>query len=872
MAKCVLDLTDVGSYGNLGGAYGTYQAESILIDSIAQLELFRYNALERVPGVLPWPAITEIVVEDTELYPNNRNGEEVVSIFDFIDSLRDPINPQILKKRSSESVGIFLTELITPVGLSAYPDGRINLNIVGGDPCKKGFYGLIADKFLEKIPVYEICYVPRTIAYSTLPRTTIARAKRVSDLTTESFVNRRGPLVISDEISIRSGKGISIMDDLVACPPVDPGIFFATDIDFGEIESGVVDIKDVLLYNRTSPTPPNTGEITLLDITPKEHPNFKILDFNHGGGFSQLTKSPLDLSSNPLIMPAVPNSPFSFGVQYDPKDDLGVTHQMEITYSVETKTNKPEVVTQEKITTKLTGIGYNVNVTCSDANWGQVDVFNLDNRKEITIQNTGTKDVYLYDYQLTSKTNGNFLLISKLNVSKKNPIRLQPNEIYPIVVNYNPNGIVGTEHTAQIRFYFAYDHPKQGILSGEVKGTKLTSYLSGIGYSDPIDDVIDDVTGVVTDDDNGVFVTKVLSVILDKSVTVQKNRTFPLWNCVGDRLFEIYTGSNGQKMDKYYLPIYNKPVGEHGSHHQFDISYGHVNGSGSSYYDGNNLIELSPSKAMYRKYLIECYGNISGSGNIPKKFKFRNNVESDSVYFIQLDRDDYKDMLDPGNFEISLVPMSSSINQLYNTGSNCYVNTSSSIVYKLIDNSSDTKQDRTDRSGLDSFYYIVSGSIQQGIYDDDNSNAWGMVFPKMGLIILDGNVLDQSCSFNTVTASIDGDNIYKLFLSLSGSMTISDARPASESMYARSAEKSLIQTYFCRANPDEFNYSNNPTFTSGSLNTVKYQYFIKEPRTYITSIGLYNKKNELVAVGKLKKPLLKTDKTQYVFQVRVRIM
>jgi hypothetical protein len=103
-------------------------------------------------------------------------------------------------------------------------------------------------------------------------------------------------------------------------------------------------------------------------------------------------------------------------------------------------------------------------------------------------------------------------------------------------------------------------------------------------------------------------------------------------------------------------------------------------------------------------------------------------------------------------------------------------------------------------------------------------------------------------------------------------MTISDARPASESMYARSAEKSLIQTYFCRANPDEFNYSNNPTFTSGSLNTVKYQYFIKEPRTYITSIGLYNKKNELVAVGKLKKPLLKTDKTQYVFQVRVRIM
>ena len=81
----------------------------------------------------------------------------------------------------------------------------------------------------------------------------------------------------------------------------------------------------------------------------------------------------------------------------------------------------------------------------------------------------------------------------------------------------------------------------------------------------------------------------------------------------------------------------------------------------------------------------------------------------------------------------------------------------------------------------------------------------------------------------------------------------------------------MIQTYFCRANPDEFNYSTNPTFVSGSLNSIKYSYFIKEPKTYITSIGLYNRRNELIAIGKLQKPLLKTDKTQYVFQVRVRI-
>lgn len=879
MANCFLDLTDF--WGNQQEFVQT--AYSVTLNNRDTVKTF----LEEIdivggPKYLLIPKadlLPSMKVVPFSFYPDTKDSS-VVTIDSFLQSIlkwsgQSYLNDWDFRPIQSVEFGtVYTRQDPNTTGYDA--NGRINLGLVNGDPCKRGYFGFVAEEVGNTYSNFEVCYISKLnkTFVQTAKQTEafgIGTARKVGERNEVRIKGERGPIIISNDISRRSNAGVSIVDDPIACPPPDPGIFFATDIDFGELESGTIDKQNVFLYNRTTPTPPNSGELVLLDITPKEHPNFRILDFNYGTPFSQLTKSPLDLPLNPLTMPADPNTPFSYGVEYDPKGELGVVHQMEITYLVETKTSKPEPVKQEKITTTLTAMGYKVEVTCSDANWGQVDITNLDNRKDVVIQNTGTKDIFLYDYVLSSNTPSHFRVLTPLTVSRQNPLKLQPNESYVLSLNYNPNGVIGVEHKGQIKFSFTYDHPKLGALNGEVKGTKLISYLSGVGYSDPIDDVIDDVTGVITEDDNDVFVTKVLSVILDKSIITQKNRTFPLWNCVGDRLFEIYTGSNGQKMDKYYLPVYNKPVGQSGSHHQFDISYGHVNGSGSSYFDNNNLIQLQPSKAMYRKYLLECYGNISGSTNIPKKFNFRNNVESDSVYFIQLNRDDYRDMLDPGNFEISLVPLTPNPNQLYNTGSNFYVNTGSNVIYKLIDNSSDTKQDKTDRSGLETFYYIVSGSIQQGIYGSPDENVWGMVFPKMGLIVLDGNVLDQSCSFNTVTASIDGDNINKLFLSLSGSLTISAGRPVSESMFARSAEKAVIQTYFCRANPDEFNYSNNPTFVTGSFNNIKYQYFIKEPKTYITSIGLYNRKNELVAVGKLKKPLLKTDKTQYVFQVRVRI-
>jgi hypothetical protein len=360
---------------------------------------------------------------------------------------------------------------------------------------------------------------------------------------------------------------------------------------------------------------------------------------------------------------------------------------------------------------------------------------------------------------------------------------------------------------------------------------------------------------------------KRLNNLTDYTPAIKKQTTRGLFGCAtNEKLETFFTGSVLTNQEKYYMSVYDKNINDINSHHEFDITYGHISGSGSSYsqVDGTYTTQFLPAKTMFRKYMLECFDRTDG------KFEFKNGVNGDYFYAIHFDRDSFKDRLDPGNFQITLSPIVSNPNQLYNTGSNFYFNTASNTIFTLIDDSSDAKEQVTYMEDVKDHYYLVSGSLLDGVYDEIGSNAWGVVFPKKGLIILDGAVLDQSCSFNTVTASIEGDNIKKLFYSISGSTAPTDARTNYGSWFARSSEYNLVETYFCRVRPSEMTYSNNPTYSSGSNNELRYTSPVDDSFAYITTIGLYNNKRELIAVGKVEKPILKKKNDECIFQVRVR--
>ena len=367
------------------------------------------------------------------------------------------------------------------------------------------------------------------------------------------------------------------------------------------------------------------------------------------------------------------------------------------------------------------------------------------------------------------------------------------------------------------------------------------------------DEFIDEIIEDLEVDENNTYVFKKISKVSDYDLPTLRYKTKGLFRCTGEKLSTFHTGSLTDKQKKYYLRIFNQQENTTDSYHQFDITYCHISGSGSSHIEGE--VDLYPAKSMYRKYMLECFGHTNG------KFPFKNGINGDYFYAIQLNRDDYKEKIDIGNFEIALCELSSS---------GTVTHPSSSVLFTLIDESSDTKQEIVTNEGIQEYYYISSGSLRNGLYNESGDNAWGIVFPKMGLIILDGVVLDQSCSFNTVTASIDGQNSKRLFLSVSGAAVPTSYR-TSGSFFARSFETFLTETYFCRADFNEFNNSTNYTYTSGSGNFLKYDYFKNKPHSYITTIGLYNRKKELLAVGKLRNPILKHNAKVCIFEVVVRL-
>ncbi|MEK9770628.1 MAG: hypothetical protein VW683_17090, partial [Betaproteobacteria bacterium] len=74
--------------------------------------------------------------------------------------------------------------------------------------------------------------------------------------------------------------------------------------------------------------------------------------------------------------------------------------------------------------------------------------------------------------------------------------------------------------------------------------------------------------------------------------------------------------------------------------------------------------------------------------------------------------------------------------------------------------------------------------------------------------------------------------------------------------------------YFCRLPVNKFNYSANPTYLNASKLRVKNEAG-DLPVSYVTTVGLYNARNELLAVAKLSEPLKKTPQNELTIRVRL---
>ena len=78
---------------------------------------------------------------------------------------------------------------------------------------------------------------------------------------------------------------------------------------------------------------------------------------------------------------------------------------------------------------------------------------------------------------------------------------------------------------------------------------------------------------------------------------------------------------------------------------------------------------------------------------------------------------------------------------------------------------------------------------------------------------------------------------------------------------------------FCRATADEFNYSSNPTYVDPADSRIRVievgQEDTQKPFSFITTVGLYDANDNLLAVAKLSRPIEKNDEKDITIRVRL---
>jgi hypothetical protein len=85
----------------------------------------------------------------------------------------------------------------------------------------------------------------------------------------------------------------------------------------------------------------------------------------------------------------------------------------------------------------------------------------------------------------------------------------------------------------------------------------------------------------------------------------------------------------------------------------------------------------------------------------------------------------------------------------------------------------------------------------------------------------------------------------------------------------RDEEDQVSVQYFCRIKSGQMNFSNNPTFVSGSLNELRQSTMKGNPTTFISSVQLYNAAGDIVAVGNLSTPLKKNFSSEATIKVKL---
>ena len=345
-------------------------------------------------------------------------------------------------------------------------------------------------------------------------------------------------------------------------------------------------------------------------------------------------------------------------------------------------------------------------------------------------------------------------------------------------------------------------------------------------------------------------------------------------------LFKSSTTQLGKANSKYFVDVYDAdPATTSSAEVQFSIAYGHVSGAGSPTLNQSDT-STTATKAVYFQMKNTLLDDPTDS-----LFSFENSTTSEDIYAITVSRARFKGVVDPGNWQLTL------------SGSNG--------KFTFIDNSLQGLGTRRSFARSGTSFSIATGSIS-GVSGStiagltaSNGEGYGTFYPAKGVLILNPSAINDTVGFLNRSGSVGilssgGENTGSATNFVSVTSTLTPLQPFTSSLagtggnyydqynwegllrsmvlgadfQARSSETISSKHYFVRLRNNEYNSSNNPTYsdTDGNIFNEDFEY---DPKVYVTTIGLYNNQNECLAVAKLSRPLEKSRAKEALLRVRL---
>jgi hypothetical protein len=323
----------------------------------------------------------------------------------------------------------------------------------------------------------------------------------------------------------------------------------------------------------------------------------------------------------------------------------------------------------------------------------------------------------------------------------------------------------------------------------------------------------------------------------DDSVISSETVVRGMWASDNATLSTFFTSSVATS--SYFLNVFDTAAT---SSLQFSIQYGHLEGSGST--DINTSVaDITPTRINYGQYRSLIYNDENSSFNF-------SGIVSKDFFAVNIARSRYKESIKPGSITLKL---------------------SGSVVLSLTDDSI-VNGSVTNFIGSNRYYNLISGSAGTAATSLAGvSGSYGLLFPDLGIILLNPKALSLSSgnggiglTVNTANSASGAPqsivNLASMYRAISGS--------AAKSFTLQSQETVSSRYFFTRVKNNEFNYTTNPSVINDS-GSLLYDTLIDNPQTYMTTVGMYNDNNELVAVAKLSRPLIKDFTKEALIRVKL---